>query len=253
MKKSLLVSCLLAVSAMGAQAATTYFHDLSQTTTVNGLTFTRVVDGYSTITTSDNSANPLYTAYTSNQAATTVSFTFDLTALKENYDGNTTMAGVLFKRSNDSTINGASISIYRSSAGKYEAWVSTMTEAGVSTTIATKCIDSDIVADFTANGREYATFSLITGPIKNNTLNVGFVGADAQGNLTWASDYQTAHNQEITKVLLNTDYVTSAAITPYYVTDATTLTNISRNIPEPATATLSLLALAGLAARRRRK
>ncbi len=257
MKKSLFATLLTMALAMSAQAETTYFFDLTETTTIAGLTYTRVEGGLSTITTADNAEYPLFSPNSSEQASTTVSFTFDLTSLKENYVANsfTPMAAVRFLR--DGADNGgAAITIYKSSAGKYEAWVSTMStgEEPTFAKINSKCIDSNITADFTADGREYATFTLTTGKVTAGTSDrVGFTGADADGNLTWASAYSTASNTVVDEILLNTAYLTSVAITPESVTDKATIQTISHTIPEPATATLSLLALAGLAARRRRK
>ncbi len=77
-------------------------------------------------------------------------------------------------------------------------------------------------------------------------------------NITQATASNKISFDGISQVNLNSTHVTDAFVYSgtWGNTDLTTITNNAlktANIPEPATATLSLLALAGLAARRRRK
>ena len=103
----------------------------------------------------------------------------------------------------------------------------------------------------------YATIAVAgsnTGT-KGATLTLSLFG---EGNSTpvtitgtGTSFYFSDHN--ITSITVNPDYVTSVYAFDQKLTPTEISTISAVLTPEPATATLSLLALAGLAARRRRK
>ncbi len=80
-------------------------------------------------------------------------------------------------------------------------------------------------------------------------------GADTPALLYNGSGYgTTAQAQTVTSVVLHADYVDSFCVSNAALNaTADGIGMAARIIPEPTTATLSLLALAGLAARRRRK
>lgn len=111
---------------------------------------------------------------------------------------------------------------------------------------------------YTVNGEKYISLTLVTDKSCSNnsgdTNNVGVTTYDADGNRVWYCEALAGSSlNQFTSIELNTDYISSAAITPTLLSPTAAGTQAAMFIPEPATATLSLLALAGLAARRRRK
>ncbi len=64
---------------------------------------------------------------------------------------------------------------------------------------------------------------------------------------------RSGNNYQVSAIQFNSAFIENFAITPYQLRDASDIKAVAKLVPEPATATLSLLALAGLAARRRRK
>ncbi len=252
MKKTLIAAVLLLGLAAGTQAETTYFTDLSQTTTVNGLTFTLAESGLSTITATDTAL--LYTANTDNQAAASITFTFDLTAVKAAYaDGtinantNTALVSINYGGANT---NNAGIGINNA-----HTLISVVSDAGA-VTGSPQHVEQTATATYTANGREYVTYTLTSNSLAAANDVKGWTAYNASGTqLGQAPGYYSSSEayRAVDSFFINTDFVTAVAITNYALTDADTIASISANIPEPATATLSLLALAGLATRRRRK
>lgn len=122
---------------------------------------------------------------------------------------------------------------------------------------------SDAVIDWTSVAA--ASLVFVTNENSINDIYEGYLFLQrANGSIdTYVSEDIPAQRNynagEFTSININADYVTSAQV---YVTNLgevdalalgqSMLPEIDGNVPEPTTATLSLLALAGLAARRRR-
>ncbi len=97
------------------------------------------------------------------------------------------------------------------------------------------------------NPNGFASFTLSvdrTGTALYNSAGVAILDS---------SSLHAAGNHYVGEIMLNSEYIDNVAITPSKLTDVASIKTVSLLVPEPTTATLSLLALAGLAARRRRK
>lgn len=132
-------------------------------------------------------------------------------------------------------------SIYLNTAGAL-----TLPEDGVLGNGVTVFATLDLYADaiVQATGIGIVTRTLMTGDFSNWT-----------GALTLNSHNITQGLVEMSSDEFGSGYMngfTSADVGKYYITKSDTGLSINYIVPEPATATLSLLALAGLAARRRR-
>ena len=110
-----------------------------------------------------------------------------------------------------------------------------------------------------------ASFVFVTNENATNDIYEGYLFLlDSNGEVTTYTSEdipaQRGYNAgEFTSININADYVTSAQVFATNLSEADALIlgkamlpEVDSNIPEPTTATLSLLALAGLAARRRR-
>ena len=118
--------------------------------------------------------------------------------------------------------------------------------------------------------------SVFTNADGDKCITLTFVQAysDSMGVHVWSNTtkyitdggLKSASNKALASIYVNGAYIEALQFVPGYVGDAIKDTNAAFNavvvekigattpsVPEPATATLSLLALAGLAARRRRK
>ena len=103
-------------------------------------------------------------------------------------------------------------------------------------------------------------------------ITLTFVQTNGSGVQVWSnttkhindSSLKSGSNTSLTSIYVNADYIEALQFAPGWEGDAIVDTNAAFNtavveklgvpaVPEPTTATLSLLALAGLAARRRRK
>ena len=106
----------------------------------------------------------------------------------------------------------------------------------------------------------------------NKFITLTFVESYGSGVQVWSNTtklindggLKSSSNTSLSSVYINSDYIAALQFAPGWQGDDIVNTNVAFNeavasnlnlqfIPEPATATLSLLALAGLAARRRRK
>lgn len=125
-----------------------------------------------------------------------------------------------------------------------------------------------------SNGRGAVTFETLladsgvfTGPENQQYITLTFVETYGSGVQVWSNTtkyindtgLKASGNTSLTSIYVNSGYVEALQFDTEWKGDDIVNTNVAFNnvaskyIPEPATATLSLLALCGLAARRRRK
>ena len=116
-------------------------------------------------------------------------------------------------------------------------------------------------------GTLLADSGVFTGPENQQYITLTFVQTYGSGVQVWSNTtkhindtgLRASGNTSLTSIYINSNYIEALQFAPGWEGDNIVNTNVafnnvaSRYIPEPATATLSLLALAGLAARRRRK
>lgn len=112
-----------------------------------------------------------------------------------------------------------------------------------------------------------ADSGVFTGPENQQYITLTFVQTYGSGVQVWSNTtklindtgLKSSSNTSLTSIYINSNYIDALQFAPGWKGDEIVETNVAFNnvaskyIPEPATATLSLLALAGLAARRRRK
>ncbi len=238
-----------------ASAETTTFTDLSTTATNNGMTYTAPAAS-STIgyVTGDNMSTSL-TAGNHTQYETSFSFTLDLNAIST-ITGNTLLV----------RLDAVAAGTYNSS--DYGLWAiksgdTIQLKFGHSTeTLYGNTYEVSSLTDTFTDGTHTLTALTITYRGKNATS--GDEGARLYSTTSStpvinASGLGGSSSEiEFARYEVNTSYVTSFAVTDTLLSAAnaqaaaTTLKDAVA-VPEPATATLSLLALAGLAARRRRQ
>lgn len=258
MKKTLIA--LMALTGVAAADVTTsVFTDLTTTSTVNGITWNSTQD---TLT-----AGAGYTlaCHTGENAQTTLSFTLNLTqAAAYNGDDLCELITIYTKKDNGDasttyglwlTKNGLS---GRWDTDEYNTRGKGNNVAEYSGVVSIDSIISDNSTVYTLNGEKYITLTLVTDKSASNNSgqanNVGATTYDANGERVWyceALASSSLHN--FTSIELNTDYISAAAITPVLLSPEAAGEQATMLVPEPTTATLSLLALAGLAVRRRRK
>lgn len=243
--------CAALLGLATAHATTTTFWDLSNDAVINNIQWNAATGTFTAL-----EGGQLCTTVSGQQARATVSFTLNLTAAANaqltekvalfTIDSNTdfglwlTPTGISGRWNNDEYNTRAS----NNSAAEYSGVVSITSIMENNTNV------------FTVEGNTYIGLTLVADKAcdNNNTGNVGLTLYDAAGDRVWYCEaLGSADNQNYDGFILNTDYIDlSASITPS-VLSSTAAGQAAALIPEPATATLSLLALAGLAARRRRK
>lgn len=242
-----------------ATAATTKFTDLSQNVTVGNLVWNSTDK---TITATTGHAADLYDSVSA-KGQSSLSFTLNLTQAAT---VTTDVALITIDSKNDYGIKLKSTGIsgfWPKSDGTnpiddYNGRGSNNTLAEFSGIVAINDILTGNETVYTLGSDKLIALTLVIDrPCDNNSgngNNVGLTLYDVNGERVWYCEALGASsNESISSFKLNTDYITSAAVTPALLSASQAGSAAAALIPEPATATLSLLALAGLAARRRRR
>ena len=239
MKKTIIT--LLALAGV-ASAGDTQFLDLSQTTTVGNLTYTESTGKITTTNASD-----LYIV-SSGKAETNVILTMNLTAAMS-VTANTKIVELDYNDSKD-------VSLLATTTGLVGAW-NGGAYGGNEVSWNALMADSNVFTG--ADGNKYITLMLTQW----NNGSPNFHVNTSNGLLIDTPGLGSSSISSMDALYVNNAYVAGLEVTPswkYSEADrqaATATFNAVMEqkllIPEPATATLSLLALAGLAARRRRK
>ena len=254
MKKTFIT--LLALAGV-ATATTTKFTDLSQDVTVGNLVWNST-DG--TITATTGHAADLYDSVSA-KGQSSLSFTLNLTQAAT---VTTDVALITIDSENDYGIKLKSTGISGFWPTKdnpiddYNGRGSNNTLAEYSGIVAINDILTGNETVYTLGSDKLIALTLVIDrPCDNNSgngNNVGLTLYDVNGERVWYCEALGASsNTSISSFKLNTDYITSAAVTPALLSASQAGSAAAALIPEPTTATLSLLALAGLAARRRRR
>lgn len=244
MKKTLVT--LLALAGVAAAGEVT-FTDLTKNITTSGITFTQSTGLFTGSITNYEGADA---GKGSNGAITFAidwsaasALTADTCILTLNYDNTTTTHtsgennGIYFKADDDSI----------------RAWFGGAVNNGGN--IATT--DEVSGAKKTIKGKDYAILTLRYDDIgaTDATKGVSLFTSTSEIYEYWGQG--SSNYDEVTSIYINTDLVKAVTIMTGEINDATAkagVTNLAAAmVPEPTTATLSLLALAGLAARRRRR
>ena len=237
MKKTFIT--LLALAGV-ASAATTQVWDLSQSVTSGDFLYNA-----STGLFTDNSeveGTVLNSINAESKIQTNITFTLNLTAAQT-----VTEQTQLLKMD-----MGGDIGLAITTTGLAGTWGDSTSGRGA-VTFETLLADSGVFADI--EGNKYITLTFVEAygsdigvQVWSNTAKyINDTGLKSSGNTSLSSIY------------VNSGYVEALQFETEWKGDDIVNTNVAFNaeamqvIPEPATATLSLLALAGLAARRRRK
>ncbi|MBR5196263.1 MAG: hypothetical protein IKW48_09030 [Akkermansia sp.] len=235
MKKTFIT--LLALAG-AASAATTQVWDLSQSVTSGDFLYNAETGLFTDNTNVEGTV--LNGVDGSSKIQTNISFTLNLTAA-QTVTGDTKL--LKMDMSGD-------IGLALTSTGLAGTWGDSTSGRG-SVTFETLLADSGVFADI--EGNKYITLT--------------FVEAYGSGVQVWSnttklindSALKSSGNTSLTSIYVNSGYVEALQFETEWKGDDIVNTNVAFNaeamqvIPEPATATLSLLALASLAARRRRK
>lgn len=272
MKKTIIT--LLALAGV-AGAATTTVTDLTvdQDFTDNSVTYTAPTDNNST---GSFGGSGIWASGGGNRAHSALTFVLNLSKIY--YDYKTNGDAITLVKVDTGTDVGLLWSNYNGQEGITGYWGGNANNAipyqwdnggGALVTAATLGKDSWSVANNTTD-----VFITLTMTVANTDGAQGGEQLYAAGSDTSyfsnSKGLGSSNNTSITAIEFNTDYIVAASVTSGWVpgTTATSLgtslqdTFLQANggkvdavklIPEPATATLSLLALCGLAARRRRK
>ena len=238
MKKTIIT--LLALAG-AASAGDTQFLDLSQDITVGNLTYTESTGKITTALATD-----LYQV-SNNKAETNVILTMNLTAAMS-VTTNTKIVELDYNDNRDVSILATATGLVGgwngASHGDNEvSWKDLMANSNVFTG---------------ADGNKYITLMLSQW----NNQNISYHVNTSNGLLINTSGLGSSSISSMDALYVNNAFVAGLEVTPSWKNDdtsrqaATAAFNtvmVQKLVPEPATATLSLLALAGLAARRRRK
>ena len=243
MKKTLIT--LLALAGVAAAGEVT-FTDLTQniTDSTSGITFTQSTGLFTGSVTNYEGADA---GKGSNGAITFAidwaaasALTANTCILTLNYDGNTAYN------------SGKNSGIYWTN-GNIKAWFAGAVNSGGNTADTTEVADAKQII----GGKDYVILTLRYDDLgaSNATKGVSLFTSTSEIYEYW--DQGSSSYDEVTSIYINTDLVKAVTIMTGEINDATAkagVTNLATAmVPEPTTATLSLLALAGLAARRRRR
>ena len=235
MKKTFIT--LLALAGV-ASAATTQVWDLSQSVTSGDFLYDA-----STGLFTDNSeveGTVLNGVSGDNKIQTNISFTLNLTAAQT-----VTEQTKLLKMD-----MAGDIGLALTTTGLAGTWGDSTGSRGA-VTFETLLADSGVFADI--KGNKYITLTFV------ETYGSGVQVWSNTTKLIDDGALKSSSNTSLTSIYINSSYVEALQFETEWKGDNIVNTNVAFNaeamqvIPEPATATLSLLALAGLAARRRRK
>ena len=236
MKKTFIT--LLALAGV-ASAATTQVWDLSQSVTSGAFLYDATTGLFT-----DNSAvdgTVLNSVNESNQIQTNISFTLNLTAA-QTVTGDTNLLNMDM---------GGDIGLALTTTGLACTWQGATGSSRGSVAFETLLADSGVFADI--EGNKYITLTFV------ETYGSGVQVWSNTTKLINDTSLKSSGNTSLTSIYVNSGYVEALQFETEWKGDNIVNTNVAFNaeamqvIPEPATATLSLLALAGLAARRRRK
>ncbi len=254
MKLKLFTAALFLGLTAAASAATTTFTDLTSSTTSGNVTLT-VEDTTATITASDTS---LYTS-TGGQAQSSVSFTLNLTAIlnalnSNSLSGNTGLLTMDYGSSSRYT------GLYLNSSGQLQTrWGTSVYTSGNTYTLFTYDDESSsytIASGLNTTTLDDGTVVLALTYTQDKSNNYGGTGAkvyDSTGTaLITDTELASNSNTTLSSITLNAAYVTSVSVDSSLLSASDAGAAAAALVPEPATATLGLLALGALALRRRR-
>ena len=246
MKKTLIT--LLALCGV-ASAGEVTFTDLTQniTDSTSGITFTQSTGLFTGSVTNYEGAAA---GEGSNGAIT---FAIDWAAASA-LTGNTCILTLNYDGTTDySSTSGKSSGIYwAADDDSIKAWYAGTTNSGGNTASSTNVAS----AKQTIDGKDYVILTLRYDDIGASTATKGVSLFTASSEIYEYHSQGSSSYDKVTSIYINTDLVKAVTIMTGEINDATAkagVTNLAAAmVPEPTTATLSLLALAGLAARRRR-
>lgn len=236
MKKTFIT--LLALAG-AASAATTQVWDLSQSVTSGDFLYNA-----STGLFTDNSeveGTVLNGADGGGRIQTNITFTLNLTAA-QTVTGDTNLLQMDM---------GGDIGLALTTTGLAGTWQGGTGSSRVSVAFETLLADSGVFADI--EGNKYITLTFV------ETYGSGVQVWSNTTKLIDDAGLKSSSNTSLSSIYVNSGYVEALQFETEWKGEDIVNTNVAFNaeamqvIPEPATATLSLLALAGLAARRRRK
>ena len=180
----------------------------------------------------------------SNQIQTNISFVLNLTEAMK-VSSNTTLLLM--------DMNGGDVGLCLTTTGVASTWNGNTSSSRKSVTYTTLLQDSSVFTD--ADGNQCITLTMA------QTYGSGVQLYSNNAQLFSDTGLKSQSNTELTSVTLGTAYVEAVQFAPGWLTSEAawktknkTFDTAARAVltPEPTTATLSLLALVGLAARRRR-
>ena len=243
MKKTLIALMALA----GVASAGTEFTDLSTEKTVSGITYNPPAAG----STKGSFTGTISTAGGSGVAEVGVALTLNLTDIQAFFStaGNSDKSITLLTFDVDTNVG-----LALTSSGITGMWDDKIWDNGNNFTVSYTSLDDTWVGK---DGDTYVTIAVSHANIEG--ANGGLMVYSSDEKLGGYNKLGSTNNDNMTKIEFDTAYVISAAINPSWSDPSTcqnlasSLATTTKAIPEPTTATLSLLALAGLAARRRRK
>ncbi|MBO5684580.1 MAG: PEP-CTERM sorting domain-containing protein [Akkermansia sp.] len=245
MKKTLAALMLMAGSAL---AAPVQFDTLTGTTSRGGFTMT---DGVITGTTE----TLLYThhsgQHTTNGSSTTiastaVAITLNLSAIQTDINADT----LTDKTSLITFDTNTDVGLYIQANGNLVGQWGTGTNGTAVAYDTWKANNTTFVND---NGDTCLTLAVVMDVTESWSGPGGLMVYDSKGNTVYSNvGLGSNGNTKVDRIVLNTKYITSALICTEVPQTGSKDWAVAL-IPEPSTATLSLLALCGLAARRRRK
>ncbi len=246
MKKTLITLLTLGGLAMGATTAE--YHSTSTAATSMNTTLTlSATDTTAVLDTTSGNETDLYTTYqgrNSVYAANTIVLTLNLTAMEE---------AAVTENTALLTIDSATdYGLYLTSAGLVGRWGNGTNGTAKSLAV---LLSNDNVCTWEGNKLLTVAASFNGSNTYANMQGVSLVAAD--GSLVWQSTgLASENNATFDAITIDTRFVSAIMVKPEILAQAelgNAANYLQTMVPEPATATLSLLALAGLAARRRRK